>query len=77
MPPSHGARAVAAVPESSSGHGLGGVCETTPRRPWAGAEVSRALYPSRGDRQSPPAGTRGRAGDVSLDRLCPRDATGR
>src|SRR5438874_670392 len=50
---------------------MGGVCEASCWWPWAGAEVSRALYTPRGDHESAPAGPGGGAGDLSVERLCP------
>jgi len=53
------------------GRGVGSVCQAPCWWPWAGAEVSRALYASRGDHESAPAGTGGGAGDLSVARLGP------
>jgi hypothetical protein len=65
------AATMAAVPGPPPGHGVGGVCQATRRWSWTGIAVSRALYASRSDRDSSPAGARGRAGDLSGARLGP------
>ena len=71
MSHAHQSATVAAVPGPPPDHGVGGVCQATRRWSWPGLEVSRALYASRGDRESSLAGAGGRAGDLSVERLCP------
>src|SRR5262249_30080621 len=71
MPHAHQSATVAAGPGLPPGQRVGGVCQATRRWSWTGIEVSRALYASRGDRESSPASAGGRAGDLSVERLCP------